>query len=216
MRRTVLTLPLAALALVAWLTPTAMAQDSKSARGTVTAMAANSITVKAGEREMKFTLNEKTVVTAEGGSTATRAAEAAGKSGPKLTELVKVGDAIEVSYREAGGAMTATRIRKVASPGSGGGSTSDEGSETANGTVDTVSASSLTITGSAPGGGGATFKQTFSIDPTTKVIGEGVGTAAAAKGGKASITDLVKTGARVTVTYRKKGTSLVASEVRVR
>ena len=38
----------------------AAAQGSKSARGTVTAIAGDSITVKAAERELKFTVDPKT------------------------------------------------------------------------------------------------------------------------------------------------------------
>src|SRR5206468_12810343 len=55
MRRTVLALPLA-LALVGWLSPHAVAQDTKTARGTVSAVAADSVTVKVGSQEMKFSV----------------------------------------------------------------------------------------------------------------------------------------------------------------
>jgi len=82
----------------------------------------------------------------------------------------------------------------------------------ATGTVDSVSATSLVISGSMSGG---TFKQTFTVDAETKVVGTGAGTAAAAKGGRIAITDFVKTGDRVTVSYHKMGTSLHAAEVRV-
>ena len=204
------------LALVAWSMPQQVsAQDTKSARGTVTAMAGDSLTVKAGTQELKFVLDGSTVVTAEGGSTASRAAAAQGKGGPKIGDLIKVGDAVEVSYHEKG--MHAASVRKVPSAGSGGGSTSDqraaEKTESASGTVEAVSATSLTITGS--GGGGSTFKQTYSIDGSTRVVGSGVGTAAAAKGGKVSFTDHVGKGDRVTVQYHATGSTLHASEVRV-
>jgi hypothetical protein len=216
MRRTVLALPLATLSLVAWLTPGVVAQETKSARGTVTAMAADTLTVKAGDRELKFSIDAKTNVIATGGGTATRKAEAAGTAGPKLGDLVKVGDAVEVSYHEMGGTLHAASVRKVSSPGAGGGSTSDERAaakaESATGTVDSVTATSLVISGSQSGG---TFKQTFTIDAETKVIGQGAGTAAAAKGGRIAITDYVKTGDRVTVSYHKMGSSLHAAEVRV-
>jgi hypothetical protein len=94
--------------------------------------------------------------------------------------------------------------------------TSDEKPETASGTVDTVTASSLTISGSASGG--AKFTQTFTIDSETRVVGEGLGTAAAAakaKGAKLTITDTVGVGDQVTVTYHKKGDTLQAANVRV-
>lgn len=219
MRRTILRLSLAAFTLVGFISVSLAAQDTKNARGTVTAMAADTITVKAGEREMKFAVDAKTVVTAEGAGTASREAAASGKS-LKLADIVKVGDAVEVSYHETGATMHAARIRKIPSAGSGGGGTSDEraatSSDTANGTVQTVSSSSLTITGSA--GGSGKFTQTFSIDTNTKVVAEGAGTAAAAaaaKGKPMGVTDYLATGDQVTVTYQKKGDTLLATTIRV-
>ena len=216
MRRTVLALSLATLSLVAWLSPPVVAQETKSARGSVTAMTADMITVKVGEREMKFSVDAKTTVIASGGSTATRKATQAGAAGPKLADLVKVGDAVEISYHEMGATLHAASVRKVTSAGSGGGSTSDEraanAEEHATGTVEMVSATMLEINGSTSGG---TFKQSFTIDGDTKVVAMGAGTAAAAKGGKIAITDIVGKGDRVNVTYHKMGTMLHAAEVRV-
>lgn len=216
MRRTVLGLALTTFSLAGWLPSHAIAQDTKSARGSITAMASDSITVKAGERELKFAVDAKTVLTAEGAGTAAREAAAAGKPGPTLADFVKVGDAVEVSYHETGGTMHAARIRRVSSPGPGGGTTSEDKAETSSGTVDTVSATSLTISGSASGG--AKFTQTFTVDSDTRVVGEGLGTAAAAakaKGAKTTITDYVAAGDQVTVTYHKRGDSLHAANVRV-
>lgn len=216
MTRTVLTV--FAVALATSLNVPLTAQDTKSARGTVIAMAVDSVSVKAGDRELKFTVDAKTIITTEGGGTATREAATAGKPGPKLADLVKVGDAVEVSYHDVKGTMHAARIRRVTDAGAGGGTVSDKGAaaktETSNGTVDEVSASSLTISGSAAGG--ATFKQTFVIDGNTKVVAQGAGTAAAASGGKLVITDAVGKGDRVTVMYHQTGSALHAAEVRVR
>ena len=205
------------LALVTWLAPLPVAaQQEKTARGTVTAIAGNTLSVKAGTSEMKFAVDAKTIVTAEGGSTANRAAAEKG-SGPKLSELVKVGDAVEVSYHETGAALHAVRVRRVPTPGAGGGGTSDARaaakSETSNGTVESITGSALTITGT--GGGGSTFKQTFTIDSNTRLVGVGVGTAAAKAGGKLSFTDQVTKGDRVAVTYRQAGSVLHADEVRI-
>jgi hypothetical protein len=204
------------LVLLTWLVVPMQAQDSKSARGTVTALAADTVTVKAGAQELKFVVDATTTVVTEGGGTATRAAEAKGGAGPRLAELVKVGDAVEVNYREAGGVLRASSVRRVSSPGAGGGSTSDARaatrSESADGTVTAISPTSMTITGSASGG--ATFTQSYTIDSNTRVVGEGAGTAASK--GKVTITDLVSKGNRVTVTYQPSGNTLRATEVRVR
>jgi hypothetical protein len=101
MRPLVLALPLAVIAFVAT-SSHVTAQESKS-RGTLTAMAADSITVKVAQTEMKFAVDSKTVVEAPGGGTKSRAAQAAGQAGPKLSDVLKVGDPVEVSYtrREA-------------------------------------------------------------------------------------------------------------------
>jgi Domain of unknown function (DUF5666) len=205
------------LALVTWLAPQPVAaQAEKTARGTVTAIAGNTLSVKAGTSEMKFAVDAKTIVTAEGGSTANRAAAEKG-TGPKLSELVKVGDAVEVSYHETGATLHAARVRRIPSVGAGGGGTSEARaaakSETSNGTVESISGSALTITGTS--GGGSTFKQTFTIDSKTVLVGEGVGTAAAKAGGKLSFTDQVTKGDRVAVTYRQVGNILHADEVRI-
>jgi hypothetical protein len=206
-------------ALLAFLGPLALpspAQDTKSARGTVTALAADALTVRAGTEELKFSIDTKTVVVATGGGTAERASEAKGTPGPKLADLIKVGDAVEVTYRESGAMRHATNVRRTTSPGAGGGSTSDQRAatkaETASGTVTALSNTSMTIAGSS--GGGATFTQTYAIDTDTTVVGTGAGTASAK--GKVTLTDLVKKGDQVTVTFVPSGATIRATEVRVR
>ena len=194
------------------LTVRADAQETRTARGSVTAVGGDSITVKAGERELKFTVDSKTLLTASGAGTAERKADAAGKPGPRLGDFVKAGDAVEVSYQESN--MRASSIRRVNSPGPGGGSVSGDRAETANGTVDSISGSTLSISGSASSGG--SFKQSYAVDANTKVIAVGASTAAAAKGGKLVLTDFIGVGDQVTVTYRKSASGLHAEEVRVR
>lgn len=212
MRRMVL--PLATIALVAWFASEATAQTTKTVRGTVTAMTGDLVTVKAGSQEMKFTVDAKTRVTAEGGSTATKQAETAGKPGPKLAELIQVGNAVEVTYAEAGGAMRATGIRRVRDAGAAGGASADQSTETVTGTVDSISGNTVALTGSSTAG--ATFKLSVTVDNSTKMIAEGAGTAAAMSGGKLVLSDHLGPGDRITVTYHTKGTTLHASEIRVR
>jgi hypothetical protein len=174
-------------------------------------MAVDSITVKAGAQEMKFAVDAKTLLEASGAGTAAKKAAVAGRPGPRLADFIKVGDAVTVAYTEAG--MLATRVRKISSPGpAGGGTTSEQKTETSNGTVDAVTATSLTIVGTRSGG---SFSQTFTIDRDTKVIGQGAGTAAAAAGGKLVITDYVTKGDRVSVSYHATGETLHAAEIRV-
>ena len=208
MRRLLLAVPLAVFSVVGWPAPHALAQSTKSARGTVTAMAADSVTVKVGATDMKFTVDETTSVEAPGAGGKSRQATAAGKAGPKLGEILKVGQAVEISYHEMGGTMHASAIRQVSSAGSDG-----VPAKSSIGKVTAVTATSLAIAGSASGG--AAFTQSFTIDPKTVVTGRGAGTAAAAKGGKTAATDLVGVGDTVSVSYREEGTTLHASNVRV-
>lgn len=79
----------------------------------------------------------------------------------------------------------------------------------ANATIKSLSQSSITV--SADG-----KDSTFGIDAKTKVVGKGVGTASAAKGGKATIVDLLKEGDRVTVTYTGEGTAMHATTIEKR
>jgi len=174
-------------------------------------MAADSVNVKVQGVDMKFVVDGKTTVEARGAGTKARAAERAGQAGPKLGDVVKVGQAVEVSYHDMSGTLHAAKIRAVASPGPA--TATEAAAKSSSGTVKSVTASSLSISGS--GGGGSTFDQTFTIDAKTKVIGKGAGTASAAKGGKIAITDLVAAGDKVSVSFHDMGGALHASEVRV-
>jgi hypothetical protein len=212
MKRTLIVLALGALAVAGWATTPSIAQETKMARGTVTALAPDSVTVKVGTQDMKFGVDSKTRVEATGAGTAARQAQAAGQPGAKLTEVLKVGQAVAVSYTDMSGTLHASSIRAIASVGASGGGVVPD-TKTANGTVKSVAATTMTIEGSS--GAGATFTQTFTIDGSTKVVGRGAGTAAAAAGGKTAVTDLVGTGDRVSVSYHTTGNTLHAAEIRV-
>jgi hypothetical protein len=215
MRRILLAVPLAALSLIGWHTPDAAAQATKTARGTVTAVSDDSVTVKVRDQDMKFTVDSKTNVIAPGGSTKSRKAAAAGTSGVKVTELLSAGKAVEVAYHDMGGGMLhAASIRTVSSAGSGGGSISEPAppapaTKSARGTVKSVSASSLTVSDSS----GKDW--TFTVDSTTRVTGKGLGTKTAPKGGKSPITELLASGDEVTVTYHDMGGTMHAANVSV-
>jgi hypothetical protein len=184
------------------------AQEPKKVRGTVTAVAPSTLTMQVQGTEMTFSIDDKTAVEAPGAGTATRQAQAAGRSGVKLADVIKTGNAVEVTYADSGGMKHATSVRRVATAGS-----NPAEATRANGKVTAVSATSLSISGS--GGGGSTFTQTFAIDSTTRVVGKGAGTASARGGGKVPITDLVSVGDSVTVSFRKSADTLHATSVSV-
>jgi len=209
MRRFVL-VPLAVVALLSWSALEASAQATKTSRGTVTALTGDMLTVKTEGAEMKFAVDGNTRVVADGGSTATRKAEATGKTGPKLADLIQVGHAVEVSYTESAGTMRATSIRRVSDPGRA----AAPGVESVTGTVDSISGNTLTVSGTS--GRDVTFKQSISVDNSTKIVADGAGTAAAKSGGKLVLSDHLGPGDRVTVSYEAKGNTLHATEVRVR
>ena len=185
----------------------AMAQETKTAKGSVTALGANSITVKVGAKDMTFAVDATTKVVAPGGSTKAREAKAEGKAGPMLTEVVKVGDDVEVSYHEKG--MHAATIQAIVPPPAR--APAAPKAMTATGVVSAVSAGSLTIKGKAG-------DQTFAIDNKTTVEGRGAGTAdrkMREAGEKPTITTFVQEGDTVTVTYRDVAGTNNASLVKI-
>ena len=188
--------------------PRPSAAQNKTARGTISSIAGDTVSVNVGGTEMKFTVDSKTMVTAAGAGTKARAAAAAGQPGPKLNELLKAGEAVVVTYMEMGSMNHATSVQVVTSAGPGGGGVASPSAAAASrnttGVVKSVSATSLTITADGK-------DMTFSLDQSTRVVGSGAGTKTAAAGGRIAITDLVATGNRVNVAH----TDNKATEVRV-
>ncbi len=210
MGRVVGAMSLALLLAVAF--PSGVNAQAKTVTGTIGAVSASSLTVKVGGQDMAFVVDAKTVVEARGAGTADRKAEATGAAGPKITDLLSAGQNVEVTYTAMGSMNHATKVRRVTSvPADGGGAMAAPaagGTMSSNGTVTAVGSNTLTINASSG-------SQTFAIDGTSKVIGHGVGTAAAKGGGKTVITDLVAVGDRVTVSYHQTGGAMHAAEVRV-
>ena len=116
MRPTFLVLTLAALTMMVWYPTPADAQDSKVARGTITAISGSSVTVRVGEQNMIFGVDNKTVVQSRGASSASLRAAAAGRSGPPIDELLQVGLAVLVSYELVGHTRHASTVRVTQKP----------------------------------------------------------------------------------------------------
>ncbi len=188
-----------------------MAQATKTVKGSVTAVGGDSITVKVAGQDMTFAVDAKTRVVATGGGTASRGAQAEGKKGPVLADVVKAGQAVEVVYHEQG--MHAATVRAIsavpavpATPAAAA-----PKAETATGVVSTVSGNSLTVKGKEG-------EWTFAVDSKTKVTGTGLGTAGRAlsdAGGKTTLTEFVHDGDTVSVTYHDMSGAKHASIVRI-
>jgi hypothetical protein len=192
------------------------AQDTKTARGLVRATAPAAVTIhqRGSSNEMTFKVDSATLVTARGGSTAMRHALANGQTGVPYTDIVLIGQSVEVTYREAG--MHAATIKVV--PG---------GPEQANvraapaasapralnivGVVTAVSNTLLTIKGDSG-------DLTYAINGKTKVFGPGLGTQARASkraGERTLFSQFVHMGDTVQVRYEETSEVKHALEVHV-
>jgi hypothetical protein len=209
MKSTLVVLTFTALSVIWGPTASALAADARVAKGTITAIGGQSLTVKVGEHDMAFTIDAGTLVQARGAATTASRFAAAGKPGPHLIDLLHTGQAVAVRYRDMAGSLRASEIKAISKAPS----TDDHADMRSTGVVKSIGADWLTINGNS--GGGGTFEQTFKVDPKTKVFAKGAGTAVAATGGKAPFSELVSNGDLVTVSYHKQGTSLLASGVHV-
>jgi len=210
MKWTRLAIPLSALLMIAAWAPSASAQGTKKATGTISAVTGSSVTVKTQSgQDMTFSVDKDTMITTPGGGTKAKAAKAAGKAGVAPTDVLKAGQAVEVSYHETGGTMHAASIQTMAKPKAPPAEKpASAAAKTVHGTVKEVSASSLTIASQGK-------DMTFAVDAKTHAVGKGMSTATQKTGGKAPFADLIKQGDEVSVTYHDMGGSLHAATVRV-
>jgi hypothetical protein len=113
MRRALLTLSLAALAIIGSVTH-AVAQETKQTRGTIASMSGGTITLSTHGGDRQFIVDGNTTIEAVGAGTLARQAKAAGKPGPKLADVLKNGQSVDVTYYDFNGMPHAKRIRRVA------------------------------------------------------------------------------------------------------
>lgn len=88
----------------------AAAGKTMSAMGKVTAVSADSVTVKGKTAEWTFTVDKSTVVTARGGTHKMEAMKA-DKKPTVITEFVSVGDDVSVKYHDMGATKHAASVR---------------------------------------------------------------------------------------------------------
>jgi predicted ribonuclease toxin of YeeF-YezG toxin-antitoxin module len=190
---------------VVWIAP--VSAQTKEASGTVVTVSDSALTVRVDGKEMKFAVDNDTIVGAPGAGRTTRAAQAKGAPGVSLTTLVKTGTGVVVMYRESSGSLLATEIRNVPAA-SATGTTGTASTPVVSGTVKSVTNTTLVVTESGK-------DLTFMIDKATRVLAKGAGTATQAAGGTIAFTKLVSVGDQVSVSYEGTGQKMRATEVRM-
>ena len=206
MRRAAVIVGMVLVVYLAFGLPAVQAQETQWVRGTVTAIAGDTITVKVAGQDMTFAVDKnKTRVVAPGGGTAQRKAEQKGEGGVEITQLLKVGEGVEVRYTDTGTAKHATEIHggiaKTAMEQSPQG-------KNVRGKVTAVANDKLTVNAA-----GKDYE--FTIDSKTRPVGTGLGTKTAElkKAGKTpTLPDFIATGDTVLVSA---GPDMKATEVRV-
>ena len=180
--------------------------QTKEARGTITAVAERSVTVKAGAQELTFFADHETHLQVAREQKELEVAKA-GSASLKVSDYFAPGTVVLVRYREEGGRHHALDIARVGSTGPGGGSISDP-EKIASGKVKAVTPSQLTLTQSG-------HDSVYAITSDTGVLKTGATKATKAAGGVTPITTFIKPGDTVSISYRETAGHATASEVRV-
>jgi hypothetical protein len=200
-----------ALALVASLVfaPGASSQ-TKWIRGTVVSVAGDTLVVKAEGKDWTFKVDKSTVLTARGAGKAQAAAERKGEAGVKFSEFVKPGVGVEVHYKDVGGTLMATDVHSGLPPAEGSAPAEAAGGS-ARGTLTAVANASVTLKT-------AEKELVFTVDPKTKVVGQGLGTITAKfkdEGKMPTVNDLLKVNDEVVVYFKEAAGAKLATEIRV-
>jgi hypothetical protein len=205
MRRVLGLIGIAALVVLVMTLPVGAQQQW--VRGTVITMAGDTITVRVGSQDMTFTVDASTTVIGTGAGKADTEARKMG-GGPKLSEVVKIGEGVEVHYVAKGAANYASTIRRGVIPAE---MKAEPSGRSALGVVKDVTGNSLTVTANGK-------DMTFAVDSNTRALGTGAGTLTRQKRQEGQMTvlaDFVGKGDDVIVNYKDKGGTMVASEVRI-
>jgi hypothetical protein len=210
MKSSFIALTFTALSVICLPATSTFADDSKVAKGTITAISGASLTVKVGDQDMAFNVDTSTMVTARGASSKSARLAATGKPGPHLSDVLQPGQAVAVTYSNMAGSFRASAIKAIPKASA---NTNPAPDLRSTGVVKATGADWITINGTT--GGGASFEQTFKLDPHTLVWAKGASRAVAAKGGKAPFTELIGHGDRVIVAYHKSENGLLASDLHV-
>jgi len=182
------------------------AAQTKEARGTITAVAERSVTVKAGAQELTFFADHETHLQVQREQKELEHAKA-GTASLKVSDYFKPGTVVLVRYREENGRHHALDIERVGSTGPGGGSIS-EPDRIASGKVKAITQSQLTLSQNGR-------ESVYAITRDTDVRKKGATAATKAAGGITPITTFVQPGDTVSISYRETAGHATASQVRV-
>jgi hypothetical protein len=91
----------------------AASKKTMTAMGTVTAVTPSSLSIKAKTGELTFDIDKATVVTAKGATHKTEAMKA-DKKATMITDFVKSGDTVTVSYHDMGATKHAASVKVTA------------------------------------------------------------------------------------------------------
>lgn len=187
---------------------TTAAAQTKEIRGSAVAVSDSLLTVKAGEQTLSFVISKETLIEARGAGTRSRRAEAGGNSpGIKVTDYVKSGDPVLVSYRPADGKNLALTVRPISAVGTTGAAA--DSTRNIQAKVKSISGNTLILDRD-----GRDVR--FTLDRDTDVFAIGATRATRKAGGSLPITDLVHAGDIVWVEYLEAGGSMKALEIQVR
>jgi hypothetical protein len=182
--------------------PRPASAQTKEARGAVTAVTTNTMTVKVGTQDMTFYIDSDTHLEVRRAAKEVQAVQP-GSPKPRVNDFFEVGNPVMVRYREENGRNHALDIERVGSAGSA------NPTKLAEGKVTSVSASHLTV--AADG-----HEMTFAITGDTDVLAKGASKATKAAGGGTPLTTFVHSGDMVSVSYKDAKGAMTASEIRVR
>lgn len=183
------------------------AAQAREARGTVSAVAERSMTVKVGAQELSFFVDRETHLTVQREAKDLQRAKAPAAD-PNVNDYFAPGNIVLVRYQDTGGRHHALDIQRVGSTGPGGGSIS-EPALIATGKVKAITSSQLTLDANGR-------ESVFAITKDTGVLKKGATRATKAAGGSTPITTFVHAGDSVSISYSQSAGRATASEVRVR
>ena len=181
--------------------------QTREARGTVSAVAERTVTVKVGAQELTFFVDNETHLEVRSAAKEFQQAKPP-TARPRVNDYFASGDVVLVRYREESAGHHALDISHVGSTGAGGGSIS-EPAKIASGKVKAITSSQLTLDANGR-------ESIFAITHDTDVLKKGATAATKAAGGVTPITTFVHTGDSVSISYSQSAGRATASEVRVR